>query len=59
MTTEQIKNIITRAAWTFVQAAAAVLAVTDQPFSRAGAVAAAAAGISAVKSYVLTVLANK
>lgn len=46
------RDLIGRAAWTFVQAAAAVLLVSDQPFGKAAIVAAVAAGISAVKTFV-------
>lgn len=46
------KDVFVRAAWTFVQAFAAVLVITDQPFSKAGLVAGLAAGISAVKSFI-------
>lgn len=46
------KDLIERAIWTFVQAAVAVLLVTDQPFSKVGLAAAVAAGISAFKTFV-------
>lgn len=47
---KQAIDLAERAAWTFVQAAIAVLAVSNVPFGKATIVAAAAAGISAVKS---------
>lgn len=46
------KDLIGRAAWTFAQAAVAVLLVSDTPFSKAAVVAALAAGLSAVKTFV-------
>ncbi len=46
-------DLLERAAWTFAQAAIAVLAVSNVPFSKATLVAAAAAGVSALKSLVL------
>lgn len=49
---EAIVDAVERAAWTFVQAALAVLLVTAQPFSKAALVAAFAAGVSALKSFV-------
>lgn len=46
------KDLLGRAAWTFVQAAVAVLLVSDQPFGKVAIVAALAAGLSAVKTFV-------
>jgi len=45
-------DIVVRAFKTFVQAALAVVLVSDQPFSKAAVVAAVAAGISAVYNFV-------
>lgn len=45
-------DIFVRAFKTFVQAAVAVLLVTDNPFSKAALVAAAAAGVSAVWNFI-------
>lgn len=45
-------NLIERAAWTFLQAGFAVLAVSDEPFSKAALIAAFAAGVSAIKTFV-------
>lgn len=45
-------DLAERAAWTFLQAAVAVLAVSNEPFSKAAMIAAAAAGISAAKTFV-------
>lgn len=53
MTKKQLQDLVKRAAWTFLQAALAVLAVTDQPFSKAGLIAACAAGLSALKTFVV------
>lgn len=46
------KDLVLRAAWTFAQAAVAVLLVADQPLSKVAIVAALAAGLSAVKTFV-------
>lgn len=45
-------DLLERAAWTFLQAFAAVLLVSNEPFSRTAVVAAVAAGISALKTFV-------
>lgn len=47
------KDIFERAAFTFLQAGIAVLAVSDEPFSKAALIAACAAGISALKTFVV------
>jgi lysozyme len=46
----KIKDLLERAGWTFIQAAAAVLVVSGGTVNKAALVAALAAGISAVKS---------
>lgn len=51
-------DLLERALWTFVQTAVAVLAVSNEPFSKAALLAAAAAGLSAVKTVVLAKVRN-
>lgn len=48
----KVKDLLERVAWTFVEAAGAVLLVTSQPLSKASLVAAVAAGVTAVKTLV-------
>jgi hypothetical protein len=45
------RDLVTRALWTFSQSFLAVLAVSQEPFTSAAVVAAAAAGLSAVKTW--------
>ncbi len=45
-------DIVVRAFKTFVQAALAVIVVSDQPFSKAALVAGVAAGISALWNFI-------
>mgnify|MGYP006136719961 CR=1 FL=1 len=52
MTKEKAKDLAGRAAWTFAQAFLAVLLVTPEPFSKVALVAAVAAGVSALKTFV-------
>ena len=51
LTKETALDLLSRALWTFGQAAAAVLVMTNEPFSKAALIAAFAAGVSAVKTW--------
>lgn len=50
---EAQKDLLKRAAWTFGQAFVAVLLLTPEPFTKVALVAAAAAGVSALKTFVI------
>lgn len=54
MNKEQIIDLLERAAWTALQAFAAVWLVSDQPFSKQAVIAGVAASISALKTFVIS-----
>lgn len=53
------RDLIERAAWTFLQGALAVWLLSDEPFSTQALVGAAGAGLSAVKTLIVTWLQNR
>ena len=48
------RDLIERAAWTFVQGAVAVWVISDEPFTTQALVGAIGAGLSALKTFVIT-----
>lgn len=55
-TKEQLKDLVVRALYTFVQAALAAFVVSGGKLDKTTAIAALAAGISAVKTFVVEYL---
>lgn len=51
MSQEQLKDLAIKAGWTFVQAFFAVLLLTPEPFTKLAIIGAAAAGLSALKTF--------
>lgn len=46
-------DLAKRASWTFIQAALAVWILSDEPFTTQAAIGAVAAGLSALKTFVV------
>lgn len=50
------KSLAVKAAWTFVQAFLAVLILTPEPFTKIALIGALAAGLSALKTFLVAYL---
>ena len=53
MTKEKLQELAVKAGWTFLQAFIAVLLLTPEPLSKIALIGAAAAGLSAVKTFLV------
>lgn len=53
MNKEQFIDLLKRAAWTFCQTALATWALSDFALTKAAGIAALAAGLSALKTYII------
>lgn len=56
MTQQEVRNVVERVLWTFAQAFLAAWALSNFAFSKGVVIAAAAAGVSAIKNLVQTYL---
>lgn len=56
MNKQQIKDLLERAAWTFVQTFIATWAVSNFKLDKVTLIAAAASGLSAIKTFVVKTL---
>lgn len=53
MSKEKLVDLGTKALWTFLQAFVAVLLLTPEPFTKIALISAAAAGLSALKTFLV------
>lgn len=53
MTKEKLQDLAIKAGWTFLQAFVACLLLTPEPFTKIALIGAAAAGLSALKTFLV------